>query len=155
MRQRGGEHADDRRVRPANRAPRRAGRANAAPERPHAEQQKHARQKHRHERDSGRDRPATRLSHGSEVCRKREQRARHGLRRSVAREKLIGRDCARDDGFCLQQGQHHVAAAEYERARARERVCRAQQRGGYRGREKGQQYEQRDKRAEADDRRTS
>lgn len=79
------------------------------PERQCSDDKQERRHEHGDEAQSG-NAPAA--DHGTEVSRKGEQRAGHGLRGTVAREELIVRNSTDRYHFRLQQRQHDVAAAE-------------------------------------------
>src|SRR5205823_3970111 len=77
------------------------------------------RQEDRDERPRGtRDAGRRRAACGAEVGGEGEERTRHGLRGAVAGDALRARHTAGPNHLGLEQRQHHVAAAEHERAHA-------------------------------------
>jgi hypothetical protein len=93
--------------------------AQGVPEGESAEEKKEGWQIDRSEADEA-ARPTIRRSvHGcAEIGREREERPRNDLRRAIAREKGVIIDPAARHGGLLQQRQHHMPAAEHERAGA-------------------------------------
>lgn len=123
MIERGEQQPDDGRVHARERRLHACAAAQALPERRGAGNEQERRCEDRDECDRAAEPAVRRIAQRSaEECREREQRPRHGLREPVAgEERRIADPAGRDHGR-LQQRQHHVPAAEHERARAEERI---------------------------------